>query len=191
MFIFLFINCNLYNFIHEKRLKTQVKIHITIVIKNIGKFIMNIVKNIDQYDENFLYFCDPIKNTIMNEGKFIRILYSSPTFILNGIYLKFHLNDVNIEKYYNKYKCTFNVNSHYNLIQNVKTIEENLLKKINIPGKISQTKIYEQLANGNIKIFNEISYNKNFNNFFLLKISGIWETDTQYGVTYKFSKLNL
>ena len=101
------------------------------------------------------------------------------------------MNDVNIEKYYNKYKCTFNVNSHYNLIQNVKTIEENLLKKINIPGKISQTKIYEQLANGNIKIFNEISYNKNFNNFFLLKISGIWETDTQYGVTYKFSKLNL
>jgi len=153
---------------------------------------MNIVKTIDQYDENYLYFCDPIKNTIMNEGKFIRILYSTPTFILNGIYLKFQLNDVSIEKYYNKYKCTFNVNTHKQLIQNIKTIEENLLKKISIPGKILQTKIYDQLVNGNIKIFNELNNPlKNHTVSFLLKISGIWETETQYGVTYKFSKLNV
>ena len=29
--------------------------------------IMNIVKNIDQYNEDYVYFCDPIKNNIMNE----------------------------------------------------------------------------------------------------------------------------
>ena len=29
------------------------------------------------------------------------------------------------------------------------------------------------------------------NNTFLLKISGIWDTDMSYGVTYKFIKINL
>jgi hypothetical protein len=150
---------------------------------------MNIVKTLDQYDENYIYFCDPIKNNVMNEGNFIRILYSTPSFVLNGIYLLIRLNDIVVEKYYNKYKCIFNVNMHRELIENIKTIETNLLKKINIKNKFSQNKIYEQLKNGNIKIFSDINV-KPYTNTFLLKISGIWETETHYGVTFKFSKIN-
>ena len=66
-------------------------------------------------------------------------------------------------------------------------IEDNIIKKINIRGKIPQYKIYEQLKNGNIKIFSE-NIDK-INNAFLLKIAGIWETDMYYGLTYKFIKL--
>jgi hypothetical protein len=150
---------------------------------------MNIVKTLDQYDENYIYFCDPIKNNVMNEGNFIRILYSTPSFVLNGIYLLIRLNDIIVEKYYNKYKCIFNVNVHRELIENIKTIETNLLKKINIKNKFPQNKIYEQLKNGNIKIFSDINV-KPYTNTFLLKISGIWETESHYGVTFKFSKIN-
>jgi len=151
---------------------------------------MNIVKKIDQYNENYLYFCDPIKNNIMNDGKFIRILYSSQYFILNGIYLYIPLHEINIEKYYNKYKCNFNVFEHRDIIESIKTIEENILKHVNIKNKTPMNKIYEQLKNGNIKIFtNELSY-KPTNNAFILKISGVWETELHYGVTYKFSKIN-
>jgi hypothetical protein len=150
---------------------------------------MNIVKTLDQYDENCIYFCDPIKNNVMNEGNFIRILYSTPTFVLNGVYLLIRLNDIIVEKYYNKYKCIFNVNNHKDIIEGIKTIEDNLLKKINVKNKFAQNKIYEQLKNGNIKIFSDVNP-KTYMNTFLLKISGIWETETQYGVTYKFSKIN-
>jgi hypothetical protein len=150
---------------------------------------MNIVKTLDQYDENCIYFCDPIKNNVMNEGNFIRILYSTPTFVLNGVYLLIRLNDIIVEKYYNKYKCIFNVNNHKDVIEGVKTIEDNLLKKINVKNKFAQNKIYDQLKNGNIKIFSDVNP-KTYVNTFLLKISGIWETETQYGVTYKFSKIN-
>ena len=149
---------------------------------------MNIVKTLDQYDENYIYFCDPIKNNVMNEGNFIRVLYSTPSFVLNGIYLLIRLNDIIVEKYYNKYKCIFNVNMHRELIENIKTIETNLLKKINIKNKFSQNKIYEQLKNGNIKIFSDINV-KPYANTFLLKISGIWETESHYGVKFKFSKI--
>jgi hypothetical protein len=150
---------------------------------------MNIVKTLEQYDDNCIYFCDRIKNNIMNEANFIRILYSTPIFVLNGIYLLIRLNDISVEKYYNKYKYIFNVNLHKELIENIKIIEENLLKKINIKNKYCQNKIYEQLKNGNIKIFTDINY-KTYSNTFLLKISGIWETERQYGLTYKISKIN-
>jgi len=148
---------------------------------------MNIVKTLDQYDEDCVYFCDPIKNNIMNDGYFIRIIYSTPIFTLNGIYLSININHLTIEKYYNKFKCSFDVNLYKDLIGSLQSIEDNIIKKINIRGKIPQYKIYEQLKNGNIKIFSE-NIDK-INNMFLLKIAGIWETDMYYGLTYKFIKL--
>ena len=148
---------------------------------------MNIVKSIDQYNEDSVYFCDPIKNNIMTEGNFIRILYSTPIFILNGIYLSININQLTIEKYFNKYKCSFDIHSHMNIIDKIRTIEEGILRKINIRGKIPQYKIFDQVRNGNIKIFSD-NIEKN-NNLFLLKIAGIWETDYNYGLTYKFIKV--
>jgi len=147
---------------------------------------MNLVKSISQYNEDNIYFCEPIKNNVMNEGKFIRILYSTHNLVLNGIYLLVHINDITCDKYYNKYKCNFNTLHNKDIIDNIKTIEENILRKIEIK-KIPQLKIYEQLRNGNIKLFNEV--NKSFCSF-ILKISGIWETQFNYGLTYKFIKIN-
>ena len=149
---------------------------------------MNIVKNIEQYDENNVYFFDPIKNNIMNDGTFIRILYSTENFMLNGIYLHITLNDIFCEKYYNKYICMFNTVTHKEIIDSLKIIEESLLKKLEIKNKVPQFKINEQLKNGNVKLFCEIS-NKTCCSF-ILKISGIWETPTNYGLTYKFIKIN-
>lgn len=150
---------------------------------------MNLVKRIDQYEENNVYFCDPIKNNVMSDGLFVRILYSTPLFVLNGINLFIQLNDITTEKYYNKYKCNFNPLNHRETIENLKNIEENLLKFSNIKSKIPQYKIFEQLKNGNIKIFSE-NIEKINNGLFMLKISGIWETETYYGITYKFSKIS-
>ena len=73
---------------------------------------MNLVKNLNQYDDSYIIFCDPIKNNVMNDGNFIRILYSTNDLTLNGIYLFITLKDVICDKYYNKYKCIFNVNNH-------------------------------------------------------------------------------
>jgi hypothetical protein len=149
---------------------------------------MNIVKKIEQYDENNIFFCDPIKNNVMTEGNFIRILYSTNCVTFNGIYLLITLNDITCEKYYTKYKCNFNVTLHKDIINNIKNIEENLLKKYEINNKTPQYKIYEQLKNGNFKIFTDIDNTHVCS--FVLKISGIWETHNNYGLTYKFIKFN-
>ena len=99
---------------------------------------MNIVKRIDQYDENNCFFCEPIKNNVMNDGNFIRIIYSTHNFTLNGIYLLLTLNDISCEKYYTKYRCNFNVLNHKDIIDNLKIIEEDLLKKSEIKDKIKE-----------------------------------------------------
>lgn len=143
-----------------------------------------LVKNIEQYNEDYVYFCEPIKNNIMNEGNFIRIIYSTPLFILNGIYISVNINYLSVDKYYNKFKCSFDINQYKELLDKLYTIEDGLLKKSNIMGKIPQYKIYDQLKNGNIKVFSDTS--EKINNMFLLKIAGIWETETEYGLTYKF-----
>ena len=151
---------------------------------------MNIVKTIDQYNDSYVYFCDSIKNNIINNGSFIRIIYSTPIFSLNGINLLISFNEEMIfEKYYNKVKCIFKLNENNELIENIKNIENNLLVNANIKNKIQQYKIYDQLKNGYIKIFFDEKEEINNHNF-MLKISGIWETDFHYGLTYKFVKIN-
>jgi hypothetical protein len=149
---------------------------------------MNIVKKIEQYDQKCVFFCEPIKNNVMNEGNFIRILYSNYNLTLNGIYLLITLNDILSEKYYSKYKCTFNPVNHKELISKLKIIEEELISKYNFVDKIPQFKIYEQLTNGNIKMSVDIGNKSSCN--LILKISGIWETQEKYGLTFKFMKIN-
>jgi hypothetical protein len=145
---------------------------------------MNLVKTIEQYNIDYVYFCEPIKNNIMNDGNFIRIIYSTSLFVLNGIYIAVNINYNTIDKYYNKFRCSFDINLYKDIITGIQTIEESILIKANICGKIPQYKIYEQLKNGSIKVFSN-SPDK-VNNAFMLKIAGIWETETEYGLTYKF-----
>ncbi len=142
----------------------------------------------EQYDENNVIFCDSTRNNIMNEGNFVRILYSTEYLTISGIFLIVQLNDITIEKHFNKYKCFFNVLSHTSLVNKIIEIEEKLLQKINIEDKIPQGKISEQLLLGNIKVFSETLPKSNGE--FILKISGIWETKLNYGLTFKFVKIN-
>jgi hypothetical protein len=128
----------------------------------------------------------------MNDGNFIRIIYSTNNIILNGVYLLVHLNEVICEKYYNKYKCNFNVSLHRDTIQCLKVIEEQILSKYKTD-KTPLYKIYEQLSAGYIKLFSDppatMQQQTHTNsNTFILKISGIWETQHNYGLTYKFVK---
>lgn len=149
---------------------------------------MNIVKNIDQYNDDFVFFCEPIKNNIINNSSFIRIIYSSSQFSLNGIYIKVNINHKAIDKYYNKFKYFFDIQQHKDIICKLQKIEETIINKyfIHENKKVPQYKIYEQLTQGHIKVFTDFANKHNINDTFVLKIAGIWETDTEYGLTYKF-----
>jgi len=104
------------------------------------------------------------------------------------------LNILSVEKYYNKLKCNFNKGEYLDIIEKGRCIEEQILQKMNL-NKIAQYKLFDQFKNGNIKIFNELQKKESsLNDFvglssFILKISGIWENDIYYGLTFKFMKV--
>lgn len=147
---------------------------------------MYLAMNLDQYKEYYIHFHEPIKNNIIYNGNFIRISYSNEYALFDGIYLIIPLYDVSCEKYYNKYKCNFNIYhpSYKYLLEKIWLLEDSILKRLDIPNKIPEYKIAEQFKNGTIKLFKEIKPNTNYP--VLLKISGVWETSQNYGLTYKF-----
>jgi len=150
---------------------------------------MNLVIDIDQFNSNYVHFQESVKNTIMDDSNFIRILYSNNLFILNGIFLKVNIKISHIDKYFNKYKWAFNYDINKNIIEKISIIERTILQMINISNKCATYRISEQLHNENIKLFTN-SVSPKLENEFILKISGIWENDTEYGITYKFIDIN-
>ena len=64
-------------------------------------------------------------------------------------------------------------------------LEEEILRRAGVEGKQYACKIREQLQAGTIKLFANEPDGQIGNNF-LLKVSGVWETADELGVTFKF-----
>lgn len=153
---------------------------------------MNIILDINDFNIDNVFFQESIKNTIILNSKFNRTIYSNEFCTLNIIFIKFCINVLSKDKFFNKYKCYYNINNNKDSIRKLIEIENNIINKFNI-NKTKSLKITEQLVSGFIKIINTnndaIDFSKidNTNNFeIILKISGIWETESEYGLTYKF-----
>ena len=140
----------------------------------------NVIMNISQYNKNSIFFCDPIKNNIMLNGDFIRIIYSTGLISLNGICIILPFKILGTSKYYNK--CKYEIELTTSELEQINLIETDILQKINIHGKSPQHNIYEHLSSRHVKTICDCDDPKSI----LLKISGIWETDAECGITYKF-----
>jgi endo-beta-N-acetylglucosaminidase D len=150
---------------------------------------MNVVLDIDDFKLENVFFQDPVNNTVMDNSDFIRTSYSTGLFTLNGIFLKTNLNTSYVEKYFNKYKCMFDKELNEREINKMLLIEKSILQKVGIENKRAAHRIQDQLASGNIKLFTD-NLEKSLSNQYIFKISGIWETETDYGVTYKFMNIS-
>ena len=141
--------------------------------------MMNIL-DINSILYNNIFFNKSVKNNILSNGYFTKINYSDNIIIMSGLYIKFHLVSTQYENHFSKIKCNFSITKNDDLIKKIRDLEISIIEKFSIP-KIPQFSLYEQFKNGHIKLYNL----KNLKNYFLLRISGIWENDTHYGLTYK------
>ena len=148
---------------------------------------MYIVHNINEIDNNNFFFGKNSTNNIIPQGSFIRLIYSNPLYTLNSILIDISFADVKIEKFYKKYKCSFDIENNRDIIQKLINLEDILLKKANLPKKKNYS-LKQQIESGSIKIFTDNYTNIKQN--IILKISGIWESDNDFGITYKFMFLS-
>ena len=144
--------------------------------------------NSEQYCTENILFSEKTKNNILTNGDFFRIYYSDQLFTTNGIFLLVNFKNIKIEKYFNKIKCIFDRNTNKKLIGLIKNIENSILRNCPIKYKVPRYRIEEQLLQGFIKIFGEYSKLQfQYENMpILLKISGVWSDDTNYGITFRF-----
>ncbi len=146
---------------------------------------------LNDFDIKYVLFGEKTKNNIIENSDYYHIHYSNTYFTSSNIVLNFKLENVNIENYYNKYKCILESSLKYSLnidkINKIKNIEYDILNSF----KTNKKKIYkltDQLEKKIIKIFtnNNIETNINCNINLILKISGLWEDDNECGIIYKF-----
>ena len=151
-----------------------------------------ICENLKNIDYNAIIINEPIKNSVLQYNYFYKLLYSTNIVVLTSIFILFELNNVILEND----KALFNKNTtNDNVFNKLNQLEEYLLNLINN----SKTKLYkfkELHENQYFKysLFDDIEKFNNYkyvntldekNNKFILKISGIWESKENIGLTFK------
>jgi hypothetical protein len=143
-----------------------------------------------------IYFLDKKTNVIM-DGNFSKILYSNEWFTMNGLYVLFPIETLSIEKYSNKSLLKFNPFHPMNsvIIQEFAKLEYRILeyyKNINkCKAKISNF-LSRQTQSGSMKLYKDYNFNDTTRNNvqYIIKISGVWETYEEIGLTYKLIEVN-
>lgn len=157
---------------------------------------MNILISPLDFSISNVFFLDIKENTIMN-GNFIKLIYSTELITLNGLFIDFTILETEQNIYNGKQYLFFPTDSYeknLKIIQLYERIECNLLDSFiesqksknnhEILNKMKIHTIHKQLKNGMIKYYN-YSDNKSVKPKYYMKISGIWETATEIGLTYK------
>lgn len=172
---------------------------------------MNIIFNTSQFFIGNTFFTDQKRNIIM-DGLFTKIIYSNEMMSMNGIYFLFPIEQYTIETNQNKSFLHYSPYhpSNYLIIQQFMKIENSILdyyKETNNYKHKTNTSLTKQLFSGNMKIYKEqyqipdvekkklglvhsISDKKKGQDFFVIKISGIWETNNEIGNTFKLYTMN-
>lgn len=171
-----------------------------------------LTENINDIDTNYIIISDPINNSIIPNSKYYKIIYSNKIYSLNGIFINFNFKNSSIN--FNNNNIDINYKDNYPVINKIKSLEKSLLDKfININKKptyklndLLNTNCikYNQIENYSVysnNINNDISHDNTVQNIFInnsidnytnilenivLKISGVWESNTCYGITFKF-----
>lgn len=173
---------------------------------------MFLAKKIDDINVNNIITNNKIKNNIMNNSYFYRVYYSTKDFTSNGIVTNFTLKNIKIEKSYNKKKIKILTTENNFILNKIIMLEKQLLDYLNFPKK-KKFMIKEQIDQHFLKvIINDpndkynIKYSKHSNSFknraslmkqnsetskltekinVVLKISGFWESNQEYGLTFR------
>jgi len=147
--------------------------------------------NLDNYDAKYFYYLEPKTNLIMT-GIFTKIIYTEPYYTINDIFYYFPIYYTHIESHNDSYIVIIDKLHPQNevILDKIYKLETEILcnyASFMSCRKMSSMSIYNKLLSGSFRIAvtNNEYNNVNTKKHFLLKISGIWENETQFGITSK------
>jgi len=146
---------------------------------------MYIGLDLGSIDLGNIIITDAMHNTVIENSNFMRVMYSEDDVAFNGLYINCDFSDSTIERYFQKYKCVFNQLSNKALVDRMARFESDILAAAAIPNKRRRHGLAAQLSSGFVKIFTDGERTPE-DATMILKISGVWEAEEEYGITYKF-----
>lgn len=120
---------------------------------------MLLIEHIESYNNQFLFLLPPVKNNLIINSTFTRIIYSPPTISFNGLYLMIP---------YLEYGQS--------ILQKINEIENDILSVYTCSSSKKKNLYIKQLI---------LYKSTHITDKIILKISGIWESETAYGLAYK------
>ena len=132
---------------------------------------MNIILNNEDYSINNVYFTESTNDLLNINEIYYKILYSNNLITLNGIYILLNINN---------YSSTTDINNYLH------NIEFDILNKINSK---NYTYIYKLVDSFN-RFYNKNIVLDNTENKYILKIFGIYESNNEYYLNFKFLNIN-
>ena len=142
---------------------------------------MNIYHKLENLKLNDIMFYKPTINKIAHYMYFYKVAYNIESFVLNTLLIEVDIKDIIVIKDNTNYKVSILIDDAF--LNKIKDVELALLNKMNkIINKQVMMSCYKfLLIHKNVYTYNE--YPTNIKLF--LRISGIWESDTQIGLTTK------
>ena len=147
---------------------------------------------LDKLSIQNVYFSETRKNMVM-DGKFTKITCSDNEIVTNGIFTTLALTDYIFDKTNNRLSMK-DTHKNQTIIDSVNNFEHYILeyyKHVTQTNKKMIHSLKQQMDSHCLKIYRENysrGYNYSHNAYdgqIILKMSGIWEDDTNFGMTYK------
>ena len=152
--------------------------------------------NTPNYLHQVIYFLETKNNNIMT-GEFTKLIFTDENMSLNGLYLNTDIiiDIPNHKMHDSKQKQTVmfqgNLSQNKTVVRQLIQLEHKLLDlyiQYKPCNKRAKYILQPQLMNGTLQLYSDPSC-LNHPKIIVLKISGIWETDIAYGITYKFIEM--
>lgn len=139
-----------------------------------------------------IFFMETKRNVVI-DGNFTKLIYSDASVATNGLYI--HAPFLPHNNYKNNNRTTFYISPmnpiNVYTMDHICDIEDKLLKKFKHHfgcGKCAIYSLRDQLSALCFKTFHEAGVPNN-NHTYILRISGIWETASSVGVTFRFNSV--
>jgi hypothetical protein len=142
---------------------------------------MNIYNTIDEITPSNTFFYKPTVNKLACYKLFYKIAYNIENFVLNTILINIDILNINIVKDNNNYKAYIYIDQQF--IVKLKNYETAILCSLSKVINKQSLLFSQKLSSNNLIVYN-YSY-KPENIKLYLRISGLWESDTQYGLITK------
>jgi hypothetical protein len=142
---------------------------------------MYIYNDIDDIDSRNTFFYKPTINKLSGYKLFYKIAYNIDLFVLNTLLINIPISTTQVIKENNNYKCVITLDN--NFLLRLKEYETQILSNMNHIIKKQYVIFSQKFINNNSIIFNYNTIPENIKLY--IKISGMWESDSQYGLITK------